>query len=915
MALDLMHADAVTRREPGGMVTTGGTGSILHACWPTASTRPREPRDHPAQLRQARDGPSRVRQGVPPARHRAAHGPVDPDHHAGRDAMADLASTTDRRDHRLGLQLRLRHHRPDRRAGELALEPGVGLHVDGCLGGFILPFGEELGYDIPPFDFRVPGVTSISADTHKYGYAFKGSSTLLFRDKALRNGQYFFLPGWTGGKYMSPGIEGSRSGGLLAATWAAMVQLGREGYRRYAEQIFATADDMKARCGRTPSCGSWAAPRSASRSRPTSSTSTTSTTSCVSGAGGSTASSTPTPSTWPSPGRRPSRAWPRRSPTTWPTRWPTPSSSTGRGAVLGAIYGGVAGGLTDEADEFIRSVMADMLDRQARPRREPGRRWGRALGRRAGPGRSASPTSSWPSTSARAARRSGSSPSRDGSPGRTTCPVAPCWLDGGRRRAGRGRVVDDHHRRRPQGPGQRRRPGRAGRGRVHHRPVGQHRPGRRRRGGRWATASCGRTTGASASPASASAGRWRATTPGRWRRGAQDRGVPGGNDPVGHMLNLATNHPEVAAAARWYLEPVDYLAMRFTGVPAATHASMTAAWLTDNRRLDLLAYDDDLVRRAGIDATKLPPLVATGSVIGPVRDDVAADLGLPAGVQVVAGVPDLHAAAVGSGALGPRRGAHGAQHHVVDQPAGPPQEDRRAARHGHHPGPRRRLPARQQPRHVGPVPAVAARQRRGPAGTTGCRGRRPPRRPTRLQLRRPHRAGRRLAARRPAHDLHPVARGRAHAGRDSHAAGRVPQPLAGHHPGRPGAGRDGGRRLQRPLAARLRREVRRSRASTPSASWAAAPSPTCGARSTPTSWTARSSGSPTPCTPSCAAPPCWRACRSATSTAPRCATSSASARRSRPTRQPAVYDRLSAELPNLYASQKKMFRRLNRRWT
>lgn len=129
-------------------------------------------------------------------------------------------------------------------------------------------------------------------------------------------------------------------------------------------------------------------------------------------------------------------------------------------------------------------------------------------------------------------------------------------------------------------------------------------------------------------------------------------GIPGGNDPIGHMLNLATNHPEVAAAARWYLEPVDYLAMRFTGVAAATHASMTAAWLTDNRRLDRLAYDDDLVRRAGIDGTKLPPLVATGSVIGPVRDEVADDLGLPRGVQVVAGVPDLHAAAIGSGALG-----------------------------------------------------------------------------------------------------------------------------------------------------------------------------------------------------------------------------------------------------------------------
>jgi len=129
--------------------------------------------------------------------------------------------------------------------GRVALEAGVGLHVDGCLGGFILPFGEELGYDVPPFDFRVPGVTSISADTHKYGYAFKGTSTLLFRDRDVRDAQYFYLPGWSGGKYMSPGIDGSRSGGLLAATWASMVQLGRKGYLGYAREIFATAEAMK----------------------------------------------------------------------------------------------------------------------------------------------------------------------------------------------------------------------------------------------------------------------------------------------------------------------------------------------------------------------------------------------------------------------------------------------------------------------------------------------------------------------------------------------------------------------------------------------------------------------------------------------------------------------------------------------
>ena len=145
------------------------------------------------------------------------------------------------------MQLRLRHDRPDRASSsDLALERGIGLHVDGCLGGFILPWGQELGYDIPLFDFRVPGVTSISADTHKYGYGFKGTSVLAFRDKALRNSQYFFMTDWTGGKYASPGIDGSRSGGLLAATWAAMVSIGRDGLPASTpRQIFETAFAMQ----------------------------------------------------------------------------------------------------------------------------------------------------------------------------------------------------------------------------------------------------------------------------------------------------------------------------------------------------------------------------------------------------------------------------------------------------------------------------------------------------------------------------------------------------------------------------------------------------------------------------------------------------------------------------------------------
>jgi glutamate/tyrosine decarboxylase-like PLP-dependent enzyme len=135
---------------------------------------------------------------------------------------------------------------PIEELGELALEHGVGLHVDGCLGGYLLPFGEELGYGIPPFDFRVPGVTSISADTHKYGYGLKGTSTVLFRDRSLRNRCYFFMPDWSGGKYFSPGMDGSRSDGLLAATWASLMSLGREGYRTYARSIFEASAAMQA---------------------------------------------------------------------------------------------------------------------------------------------------------------------------------------------------------------------------------------------------------------------------------------------------------------------------------------------------------------------------------------------------------------------------------------------------------------------------------------------------------------------------------------------------------------------------------------------------------------------------------------------------------------------------------------------
>ena len=134
---------------------------------------------------------------------------------------------------------------PIEEIASLAQSHDIGLHVDGCLGGWLLPWVERLGYDVPLWDFRVPGVTSISADTHKYGYALKGSSVLLYRDKDLRKHQYFTFPDWPGGLYVSPGFAGSRSGGILASTWAALVATGESGYLAAADAIMRTAATIR----------------------------------------------------------------------------------------------------------------------------------------------------------------------------------------------------------------------------------------------------------------------------------------------------------------------------------------------------------------------------------------------------------------------------------------------------------------------------------------------------------------------------------------------------------------------------------------------------------------------------------------------------------------------------------------------
>jgi sphinganine-1-phosphate aldolase len=126
----------------------------------------------------------------------------------------------------------------------LAQARGLLFHVDACLGGFFLPFAKKLGRDIPPFDFEVPGVTSLSADLHKYGYAAKGASVVLYRDRALRRHQFYAYGGWPGGLYASPSMTGTRPGGAIAAAWAAMHSLGEEGYLENARRVLSATDRL-----------------------------------------------------------------------------------------------------------------------------------------------------------------------------------------------------------------------------------------------------------------------------------------------------------------------------------------------------------------------------------------------------------------------------------------------------------------------------------------------------------------------------------------------------------------------------------------------------------------------------------------------------------------------------------------------
>jgi glutamate/tyrosine decarboxylase-like PLP-dependent enzyme len=237
MGLDLLQAEPGS----GGSFTSGGTESIFQAV-KTARDRAR------AQQPQIIHPKIVVPQSAHPAFHKAAHylGLREVRIPLGREFRADVAAMEREIDDDtimiVGSAPTYPHgvFDPIEELGRLALSRGLWLHVDACVGGMLSPFLRRLGYGIPPFDFAVPGVTSISADLHKYGFAAKGASLILYRDAELKRYQRFEFRDWPRGFYATDTFAGTRAGGPVAAAWAVMNYLGEEGYLEIARTIMET---------------------------------------------------------------------------------------------------------------------------------------------------------------------------------------------------------------------------------------------------------------------------------------------------------------------------------------------------------------------------------------------------------------------------------------------------------------------------------------------------------------------------------------------------------------------------------------------------------------------------------------------------------------------------------------------------
>ncbi len=243
MTADLLNAPEGAR----GCMTSGGTESILAAV--------KAARDHARAERNIAEPELLVPASAHPAFIKAAHYLDMPCRRIelADDLRADLDSARQLVGPATAMLVASAPNYPHglidpvEELAALAAEHDAFCHVDACVGGFILPFLERTGVPLPAFDFRVPGVTSMSADVHKYGYATKGASVVIHRDAhTLLNHQAFFFDDWPGGMYGSLAVAGTRPASAIAAAWAVMNYLGEEGYLERARVVAQTSAALKA---------------------------------------------------------------------------------------------------------------------------------------------------------------------------------------------------------------------------------------------------------------------------------------------------------------------------------------------------------------------------------------------------------------------------------------------------------------------------------------------------------------------------------------------------------------------------------------------------------------------------------------------------------------------------------------------
>ncbi len=225
-----------------GTMTSGGTESILLA---VKTYRDRARRLRPWVLRPEIVAPRSIHVAFEKAAHyfgvKLRHAPLRDDFRVDLDAMRRMIGHNTIAIAASAPQYPQGVIDPIAELGALAQEKKLPFHVDSCIGGFVLPWLEKLGHPLPPWDFRVPGVTSISADVHKYGFAAKGASVIAYRSMDYLRDQFFISVDWPGGVYPSPTIAGTRPGGSIAAAWAAMMAMGESGYVEQTREAFAAA--------------------------------------------------------------------------------------------------------------------------------------------------------------------------------------------------------------------------------------------------------------------------------------------------------------------------------------------------------------------------------------------------------------------------------------------------------------------------------------------------------------------------------------------------------------------------------------------------------------------------------------------------------------------------------------------------